>query len=333
MSRIVFGTSALGNLYTALSLAEKQAIVSECFKHAEKPVLFDSAGKYGAGLALDALGTCLNDLAIAPEAVQISNKLGWLRVPLSGDEPTFEKGVWKDLEYDAVQKISYEGILECFEQGNALLKGYSAQLVSVHDPDEYLSRAGSKAEEAQLYEDILEAYRALFDLKKAGKVLAVGIGSKDWRVIERLSKVVELDWVMFANSFTIMHHPEPLLNLMQELHSRGVKIINSAVFHGGFLMGSDFYNYQPVSRSNPEQARLYQWRDELEQLCREFDIKPAAACVQFALSAPGIASIALNTSNAARVKENVALTAQTIPAAFWDKMKAAGLIQAAYPYV
>jgi hypothetical protein len=55
-------------------------------------IKFDSAGKHGAGLALEVLGRSLRWLNIAPECVVIINKLGWLRSPLRGGEPTFEPG-------------------------------------------------------------------------------------------------------------------------------------------------------------------------------------------------------------------------------------------------
>ena len=90
---IMFGTSCLGNLYQSLSQETKRAIVREMFQHVETPVI-DSAGKYGAGLALEVLGECLQELGIRNEDVVISNKLGWARVPLTTPEPTFEPGVW-----------------------------------------------------------------------------------------------------------------------------------------------------------------------------------------------------------------------------------------------
>ncbi|WP_431209977.1 aldo/keto reductase [Puia sp. P3] len=120
---VVFGTSGLGNLYVALDEDVKTRIVEACIRQSEERVIFDSAGKYGAGLALESLGRALKKLGIAPGNVVISNKLGWLRIPLAGKEPTFEPGVWKDLKYDAVQKIGYDGMMECFEQGNELLGG------------------------------------------------------------------------------------------------------------------------------------------------------------------------------------------------------------------
>jgi D-threo-aldose 1-dehydrogenase len=170
LPKIVFGTSSLGNLFQALDENIKIEIVNECFRSRMPIVAFDSAGKYGAGLALETLGKCLRHLNIPPENIIISNKLGWYRTDLINGEPTFEPGVWKNLKHDAVQRISYGGILDCFEQGNELLKGYPAQLVSVHDPDEYLRSASNLRDSQQRYNDILDAYKALEDLKQQGKV-------------------------------------------------------------------------------------------------------------------------------------------------------------------
>ena len=86
-------------------------------------MVFDSAGKYGAGLALQVMGQCLRELGIKPDEVIVSNKLAWLRAPLTTPEPIFEPGAWFGLEHDAVQDISYDGILKCFEQGLELLGG------------------------------------------------------------------------------------------------------------------------------------------------------------------------------------------------------------------
>ncbi|MGD2035445.1 MAG: aldo/keto reductase, partial [Bacteroidales bacterium] len=230
---IIFGTSALGNLYRILSENTKFDIVDECIKNVRIPV-FDSAGKYGAGLALESLGKYLHQLNVNPEDVIISNKLGWMRTELKTSEPTFEQGVWYGLKHDAIQKISYNGIISCYDQGNELLGGiYKPRLLSVHDPDEYLNQGKKPEEKEKLFTDILEAYRALSELKKQGKTKAIGIGSKDWKIIEKVAGYVELDWVMFANSLTIMNHPPELLEFMEKLSGKGIAIINSAVFHGG----------------------------------------------------------------------------------------------------
>jgi len=323
---VVFGTSGLGNLFEALAEETKLGIVKECIRLSKGPAVFDSAGKYGAGLALEALGRCLKRLKVRPEDVIISNKLGWLRTELKTTEPTFEPGVWKDLKHDAVQKISYDGIMECFEQGNELLGGYIPQLVSVHDPDEYIAAADDTLEAQQHYDDILDAYEALFDLKQQGKVKGIGVGAKDWRMIKRIAADVSLDWVMIANSMTIKNHPQELLEFIQELRQKGVYVINSAVFHSGFLSGSDYYDYRLVKRGTPENDALFEWRKTFFEVCHDFGVKPAAACVQFALHVPGVKSIALNTTNQNRVKENVEMAEAELPVEFWETLKTKGLI-------
>jgi D-threo-aldose 1-dehydrogenase len=331
---IIFGTSALGNLYTELDYSVKKEIVQQCFAHVDAPVVFDSAGKYGAGLALEMLGKCLNDLHISSDQVLISNKLGWQRIPLETPEPTFEKGVWINVKHDARQTINYEGIIRCWEQGNILLGDTCRpQLLSVHDPDEYLARARNKNEREALVKDITEAYTALHDLKKSGKIKAVGIGAKDWKVIRELADKIELDWVMFANSMTIFTHPPELLQFMDKLHKVEVGIINSAVFNAGFLIGGAYFNYVKLNPENSEHKKIFKWRHEFMALCNDYSINPADACVHFAFTAPGVVSVSLNTSNPDRVAKNVETVQNEVPNEFYEAMKQKGLISVEYPYV
>ncbi len=331
---VVFGTSALGNLYNALTEETKLEIVSECFKYVSRPVVFDSAGKYGAGLALEMLGKCLDKLGIKENEVIISNKLGWLRKELTTPEPTFEPGVWRNLKHDAYMDISAEGIMKCFEQGNELLGGkYRPQLLSIHDPDEYINLGVTESEKEKRMQDIIEGYETLLQLKKEGKVQAIGIGAKDWKIIRVLAERIDFDWVMFANSLTIMQQPFELLKFMNELHEKGVSIINSAVFHSGFLTGGNFFDYKPVSSSNPVDAKRLAWREKFFKLCEKHSVSPAVACVNFAMTAPGVAAISLNTSNPAHVKSNVASVAANVNSDFYKEMITSGLLDASYPYL
>ncbi len=331
---IIFGTSCLGNLYQALPEQTKLDIITEMFRHVDPPVVLDSAGKYGAGLALEVMGRGLKELGIRRADVVISNKLGWKRVPLQTPEPTFEPGAWADLEYDAEQDISYDGILRCWEQGCELLgDDYKPQIVSVHDPDEYLAQAISENDRKKRFGDIVDAYRALSELKQQGQVEAVGVGAKDWQSIRELSREVALDWVMFANSLTLYSHPPELLAFIDELTQQGIGIINSAVFNAGFLIGGEYFNYRKLNPDNPADKAIFQWREKFFAVCRRYDVRPTEACVRFGMSPPGVISIALNTSRPDRVHENVALITADIPAAFWTALKTEGLLAPTYPYL
>lgn len=329
---IVFGTSCLGNLYEVVADETKLAIVAEILRHSPAPAVFDSAGKYGAGLALEVIGNSLRKLGVTPSQVVISNKLGWHRVPLRGAEPTFERGVWAGIQHDAESRISYEGTLQCYEQGNDLLgAGFSSQVVSVHDPDEFLAAAKTPADREKRFADVLGAYRALFELKQRGVVQAVGIGSKDWRVIREISEHVALDWVMFACSLTVYSHPPELLEFIAQLHARGVGMINSAVFHAGFLTGGAWFDYR---KPDPvQEVPLFVWRDKFLATCKKFSVKPADVCVQFGLAVPGVVSVALNTGKPERIKDNVASATNEIPPALWQALKDEGLLRCDFSYL
>jgi len=328
---IIFGTSALGNLYKALDMETKLKIIKNWFEWIEAPIVIDTAGKYGAGLALEEIGKGLRQLKISPDKIIISNKLGWYRTELTTPEPTFEPGVWVDLKYDAIQKISYDGIMACHEQGLELLGGdYRTEILSVHDPDEYLASAKSGDERDSRMKDILHAYQALMDLKSNGEARAIGIGAKDWRIIKNVIDHIDLDWVMLATSYTIMEQPPKLLEFMDQLQERNIAIINSAVFHGGFLTGSDYYNYQKLDPNAKKVKPLYQWRDTFYDICSKYEVKPADACILYGLNHPGIIGIALNTSRPSAIKRNVELMHLQIPQAFWVELFDKGLMELPY---
>lgn len=322
---VIFGISALGNLYQAMPEERKQAIVAACRRHTAGPAVFDGAGKYGAGLALECLGRALRAQGVGATDVLISNKLAWRRAPLIGTEPTFEPGVWKELRHDAVMDIGVEGILRCHAEGLALLGApYRSDLVSVHDPDEYL--AADPARRAERMADVRGAYRSLIRLRQQGVVKAVGIGAKDWRVLREIVDEVDVDWVMLACSLTIMSHPRELVGWVAALAARGVAVIDSALFHGGFLTGSGHLDYRPVDPALPAHAAALAWRGRFEAICRRHGVPPGTACTAFALRVPGVVSVALNTTRAERVADNVAMPAVAIPPAFWNELRDAGLV-------
>ncbi|WP_089152988.1 aldo/keto reductase [Thalassotalea crassostreae] len=324
LPKIVFGTSSLGNLFVELDSSTKNQLVQAAVENSPTTPLFDSAGKYGAGLALESLAAGLKALNVDPKDVKISNKLGWKRVPLTTAEPTFEPGAWINLQHDAVQDISYQGILDCYHQGNELLGEYESQIVSIHDPDEYLAAATDDEDLCKRKQDILDAYKALMELRDAGKVESVGVGAKDVNVIDFISDHIQLDWAMFACSVTPYTHKASTIALLKKLGNQGVGVINSAVFNAGFLLGSDNFDYKKINRQSHPQEFL--WRDKFNALCEEFCVMPAEVCVQFSFLFDEIKAIALSSSSPKRVKSNISLAQAKVPKSFWLAMREQGLI-------
>jgi D-threo-aldose 1-dehydrogenase len=310
---IVFGTSALGDERRTTADQTKREICVHWFRHVEPPVAVDTAGRYGAGRALEIIGKTLERLEIGRDEVIISDRLGW---------------------HDAAERIGYDGMFECWDEGCRLLgAGHAPQLVSVDGPDRYLAAAGSPADRDRRLQDLLDAYRALGELKTAGKVIGVGAVASDWRVIREIVSLVELDWIMLCGSLTIMRHPPEVLELLAELAERRVAVVNSGLLHGGFLTGGRSLDGRVVRPDDPADRRLAAWRKSFVALCEGHGVTPVEACVQFGLSAPGVAAARLDTSHPDRVAENVRATARRVPSVFWESMKEEGLIAEDYPYV
>lgn len=324
---VVFGTSALGNLYRTYDDDERRRLLAAALADGDAETVFDCAGKYGAGLSLAALGRLLPEFA--GRRIRISNKLGWRRAPLRGPEPMFEPGVWHGLDHDAVQDISEDGILRCWEEGCVLLGAeLRPALVSVHDPDEYL--AAAPRDGRRRWEDIHGAYRSLTCLRDAGEVEAIGIGAKDWRIARRVAETVDLDWVMLACSLTPMRHPPELLAFIADLHRRGVQVVNAGIFHGGFITGGGFLDYRPIAAGDAQRLR---WRAGFLATCAAHGVAPDAACVQFGLAVPGVVSVALNCADAPVVAASRRLPDVPIPAAFWRALKDGSLIDRGFPWL
>jgi len=62
-------------------------------------------------------------------------------------------------------------------------------------------------------------------------------------------------------------------------------------------------------------------------------VEPATACVQFGLSVPGVVSVALNTSQPERIRQNAAAVQADVPKAFWQSLKQEGLVARDYPHL
>jgi D-threo-aldose 1-dehydrogenase len=99
------------------------------------------------------------------------------------------------------------------------------------------------------------------------------------------------------------------------------------------LIGGQFFDYRLLRPDTTENKAIFKWREDFFALCARHSISPAVACVSFATTAPGVVSIALNTSKPSHIKSNVASVTTKVPAEFWADMKTNGLIADDYPFL
>jgi D-threo-aldose 1-dehydrogenase len=138
---------------------------------------------------------------------------------------------------------------------------------------------------------------------------------------------------MFANSFTIMQHPPELIRFMDSLASRYIGIINSALFHGGFLLGGRFFDYRLIDPSLPSDQQRLAWRQRFTETCAELGQSPFNVGVAFGRAHSAITAVALSSSRADRVPEHVRAASQVMPDNVWEVLRERGLIAAELPFL
>jgi D-threo-aldose 1-dehydrogenase len=105
-----------------------------------------------------------------------------------------------------------------------------------------------------------------------------------------------------------------------------IPIILAGVFEGGFLVGGNRLEGQTVSIDNDAQRASIAWRKAFVSLCDGHGITPAHACIQFALSLPGVVAVQIDSSYSDRVAENIRSAFVEVPANFWASMREEGLL-------
>ena len=287
---ICFGSAALGNVGRVIPEQSKLEICGEWFRAAAPPVWIDADYRHVEGMTLEVLGRMLGRLDVASDEVVITVRLG---EDANGIDAT-----------------------TCWERSCRLLgDAYRPKLVTVSDTNG-------------------EALQTAKHLKADGLVKGVGIVISNFHDCLHdaadLARAAEPDWVQLTGRFTVMRQDPAAVALLTELAARQIPVILSGVFEGGFLVGGNHLDCRVVSAENPDHRALFAWRKAFVALCDGHGLRPAHVCLQFALSAPGVAAVRIESSYADRVAENIRSVHQGVPGNFWASMKEEGLLREDY---
>ncbi len=331
---IVFGGGALGDVRRVTADQTKREICGQWFGHIEPPVVIDAPSRHAAGRALEVLGRTLDWLEIAAENVIIGVRLGWLRAAPPTTPAADELEVGFPVTHDVVERVGYDGMFDGWEEACRLLGGYVPRLVSVDGLDVLLAAGTSPEDRDRRFQDVLEAYRALGELRAVGKVTGVGAVASDWRVMRAIDEAVGLDWVMPCGAVTVVRHPPEVLRWLADLEARDVAVIGAGLLHGGFLAGGSRFDGRALHAERDEaDRRLVGWRKSFVALCEGHGVTPVQACTQFALVVPGVVAARLESTYPDRVAENVDAAVRQVPGVFWGSMQEEGLLEEDYAYV
>ncbi len=324
--KLGLGGAPLGNLFTAVSDDDAQAIIQQAI--ADGCQTFDTAPHYGHGLSEQRFGQALRKLNRS--SFVLSSKVGRILTP-SATAARDQLNFVNILPYNQHWDFSAAGVRRSVEDslqrmGMAYLDvAYIHDCCSVCHGDNYLNI---------LRQVIDEAIPELQKMKCEGLIRGIGLGVNEVQVCLDVLKEAELDCLLLAGRYTLVDHIG-FAELLPICEQRGMRIAIGGVFNSGILATGVreaekkgdklLFNYDSAPASWVERVRA------IELICDEFNVPLRAAALQFPLAHPAVDTILLGANRLNHWADALAMMQFDIPAAFWAKLKAVGLIPANAP--
>ncbi len=319
LTRMGFGGAPLGNLYRKVAEEDAQAALQAAYDGGLR--YFDTAPQYGLGISERRFGEALR--RFGRDGVTLSTKVGRLLEDCAPDEVTpaaFVDVPQKRIVYD----YTYDGVMRSHEASLERLGVDAVDILLVHDVDVFThgSREASDAKVRELFDG--GGYRALEDLRAAGRVKAIGAGVNEWQVCETLLGLGDFDCFLLAGRYTLLEQ-EALESFLPLCVKRDVGIIlggpyNSGILATGAVAGAR-YNYEPAPPDILERVR------RIEDICTAHGVRLIEAALQFVMGHPAVRTVIPGAVSAAEVEANLALFSRHIPEAMWNDLKSAGLVR------
>jgi D-threo-aldose 1-dehydrogenase len=305
---IAFRTDVLENSSRVLPEKTKRLICSEWLGCVKPPLFIDVVFNEGHKIQVATIGHLLAHFDVAPDEVVINLELAAADDPRNLAEP---------------QRIRTQFGKAC----DLLGKSHMPRLVTLR-----VARNGSDldAQSPNTVAQVVDAVHELHLLKDRYDLAAIGIAVCDWRLGRLLHESADVGFIKLVNGPTILRHPPEMKTWLADLAADAIPVITAGVFHGGFLVGGPTLDGRIVSSNAPVDRSLFTWRKSFSAICHGHGVRPAHACVQFALSMPGVIAASLSTSHPDRVVDTTYAATTPVPIGLWESMKEEGLMSQDY---
>ncbi len=318
LSQLGFGGAPLGNLYRKIEEDVAQDTLQAAWDAGIR--YFDTAPQYGLGRSETRFAAALARFGAAP--FTLSTKVGRVLQDCAPDEVTPEAFVdvpQKRIVFD----YTYDGIMRSLEDSIARLGTDKIDILLLHDIDAGThGDAGCEDKLRELFSG--GGYRALCELRDAGRIAAIGAGVNTWQICERLLHEAAFDGFLLAGRYTLLEQ-DPLETFLPLCVKNDVGIILGGPYNSGILatgpVAGARYNYAVATPDIMERVR------RIAAVCAAHDTPLIAAALQFPLGHPAVKSVIPGAATADEVRQNVSIFNTPIPDALWSDLKGEGLIR------
>lgn len=301
LTRLVLGCASIGGLYAAMDEEQAHAVLESAWAGGVRA--FDTAPHYGVGLSEERLGRFLASLR-GPAPV-ISTKVGRLLVDTDEDVEGVD-GFYGTPRRRRVRDFSRDGVRRSLAASCGRLGRDVIDVVFIHDPE---------GDERQALD---EAYPALVELRDAGVVRAIGVGTKDRDAAMFLVERAELDCVMIAGEYSLLG-TAAADTLFPACAARGVAVLVAGVYKSGVLADprpGAHVDYVPA-----DEALLAQVQ-HMRAVSETRGVPLPAAALQFVLAHPAVRAAVVGAASPAEVRDNIAHLSRPIPDGLFDELGA-----------
>ncbi|CAL9610284.1 D-threo-aldose 1-dehydrogenase [Streptomyces sp. enrichment culture] len=311
MTALAFGASGIGNLYTEVTDEQAYAAVTAAWRQGIRA--FDTAPHYGLGLSERRLGAALREHP--RDAYTVSTKVGRRLEPADGAGDDLAHGFAVRATHRRVWDFSADGIRRTLDASLRRLGLDRVDTVYLHDPDDHAEQA------------FREGYPALERLRAEGVVGRIGAGMNQTALLTRFVRDTDVDVVLCAGRYTLLDQ-SALTDLLPAAGERGTEVVLGGVFNSGLL-------------ADPGPAATYDYRRAPgELLGRALRLKAVAerhgttlraAALAFCAAHPAVTEVLVGARSAAEVDDCAAQFRTPVPEAFWQELRATGLLPADTP--
>jgi D-threo-aldose 1-dehydrogenase len=311
-----FGGAPLGNMFNEVSDAEAEATLVAAWDAGIR--YFDTAPEYGPGISEHRFGAALR--RYPRDAFVLSTKVGrLLRADASKGSVhgPFVKGLPFRVDYD----YTADGVRRSIEDSLQRLGMARIDVAYIHDCAEDAHGDNWRA----VFDTAMKgAAVALTQLREEGVIGGWGLGVNRVEPCVMALEQADPDVFLLAGRHSLLNQPA-LDELFPRCAERGVNVVVGGPYNSGLIAGGKTFEYQEAS------AEKVAARDRLAAIAKVHGVDLRAAALQFCAAHPVVVSVIPGTKNPARVRENVELMNDTIPAAFWAELKSAGVLPEAAP--
>ena len=318
--QLSFGAGPLGDLWTQYEDRAAEDVIEAAYEGGLR--YFDTSPFYGYGLSEYRVGHALRQRP--RDSFIISTKVG--RVLKPADPSQIDRGQWAGgLNLMPAFDYSYDGIMRSVEDSHQRLAMHRLDILLIHDADVWTH--GGNAD--QVFKTVMDSgYRALDELRRSGDVKAIGVGVNESETCARFARAGDFDCMLLAGRYTLFEQGA-LDTFLPLAIDKTIGIILGGAFNSGILATGTSetarYNYAPAPASVQTRVR------EIEAVCTRHGVPLGAAAIQFTLGHPAVSTVCIGMGRQARIRQNIDLMRQPIPAALWEDLKAAGLLRGDAP--